>query len=150
MTTSNKSFEERRRFPRLKVEVEVEVKILDDIGDSKTSAVNRQFEQRKTKDISPLGVCVETGRHIPHGTILELRFKFPGQTSHGLGRVVWCRDLEGNGVFYAGVEFLAVAQGKIDEFANNIAHFYFEQFTADKDKHFNFLKELMAKFIPKK
>lgn len=140
---------EKRKFPRLKVEVDVEFRTIEDLDETKTTTINRNFETRKTKDISPMGVCIESGRYIEPGSILELKFKFPGQTSHGIGRVIWSRDLSGDGDFCCGLEFLAVAHGKIDQFANNIAQYYFEQFTIDKSKHFVFLKEIISKFIPK-
>lgn len=147
MTAGKESFEEKRRFPRLKVEVEVEFRIINELGEQKSAAVNKHFETRKTRDLSPLGVCIDSGRFIEPGTIIEVKFKFPGQTSRGIGRVVWSREMDGT--ILSGIEFLAVANGKIDQFANTVAQYYFEQFAADKSKHLSFLKDIIMKFTPK-
>ena len=142
-----KSGADRRRFPRLDVEVDVRYRIISGLSEGKAKKVERKFEKRQTRDISPLGVCIETGRHLPVDSILEMRFGFPEKSCTGIGRVVWSRDIEDNGVYFTGVEFLAVDHGHIDQMANCIARYYFDEYSDKSEKHFSFFRKIVRRFL---
>lgn len=96
--------QERRRFPRIKVELLVRYKVLDNL--------EKQI-QAQTKDISEGGVCLVTREQFKPGTVLALEIKFPYLTQVILvkGRVVWSAESRlgpspaGHPRFDNGVEF---------------------------------------------
>ena len=74
--------EERRRFPRLQVELIVRYKILE---------TSEQHCEATTKDISAGGVCLITREQLKAGSSLAVDIKLPQQTEPvmAVGRVVW-------------------------------------------------------------
>lgn len=137
------SFEERRRFPRLKVEVDVEFKVLGELTDQQKASLENVVFENKTRDISPLGVCIATGTRIPEYALIELTFKFPGASCKGIGRVIWSRDIEHNGHYFSGIEFVAIDHNRVDRFANCIAEYYFEAYKDQPEKQKNLIKRLL-------
>ena len=99
---------ERRKFPRMTVELFVRYKIL-----SSPEQVDAQ-----TKNISGGGVCLVTREKMELGTYLAMEVKFPHSKGPILagGRVIWCRESRlgpspaGHSRFDNGIEFVQISE----------------------------------------
>ncbi|MBP6920615.1 MAG: PilZ domain-containing protein [Candidatus Omnitrophica bacterium] len=88
---------DNRQFPRVGVSTEV-----------KYAVVIPVYENGTSKDISQGGLCLETKKSLPQGSILRLEFDLPGDPPEhiqALGRVVWQRTGV-EGTFSTGIKFL--------------------------------------------
>jgi len=88
---------DKRQFPRIGVSVEV-----------KYAVVIPSYESGTSKDISQGGMCLETNKSLPQGSILRLEFDLPGNPPEhiqALGRVIWQRTGP-DGTFATGIKFL--------------------------------------------
>ena len=76
---------ERRKFPRITVELIVRYKIL--------SPAEQQFEGT-TKNISGGGVCLVAREQYTSGTVMAMEIKFPHSINPAVvkGRVVWSKE----------------------------------------------------------
>jgi c-di-GMP-binding flagellar brake protein YcgR len=95
---------ERRRFPRLAFNVEVEYKVLE--------AEATEALASYSKDISAVGICIILLDKVDKGTLLDLKFFLPdlNRTIFAQGRVVWTEefvvgDMKTGKAFEAGIEF---------------------------------------------
>ena len=95
---------ERRRFPRLAFNVEVEYKVLE--------AEATEALASYSKDISAVGICIILLDKVDKGTLLDLKFFLPDLdgTIFAQGRVVWIEefvvgDMKTGKAFEAGIEF---------------------------------------------
>ena len=89
---------DRRQFPRIEVDTSVIF-----------SVILPSHEEGKTRDISQGGLCLETRRALPQGTILRLEFDLPGNPPEhisAVGKVMWQR-MNVDGSFLTGVKFLS-------------------------------------------
>ena len=99
---------ERRKFPRLKLELIVRYKILAD------SAGNLEAQ---TIDISAGGVCLVTRERIKTGTVLVMDIKFPQSDKPVIveGRAIWSAESSlglspaGHKRFDNGIEFVQIS-----------------------------------------
>jgi hypothetical protein len=96
--SENKAIPERRQFPRIDVNTNVNYAV-----------VVPTYEVGKTKDLSQSGLCLEVKRKLTAGTILRLEFELPGdkpERIEALGRVIWQRQKTEDS-FATGIKFLA-------------------------------------------
>jgi hypothetical protein len=94
---NNKDSVEQRQHPRIQVNTKIKFAVVIPVYDSGTS-----------KDISQGGLCLETNKNLPQGSILRLEFDLPGdspQHIEALGKVVWQRT-NTEGSFSTGIKFL--------------------------------------------
>ena len=98
---------ERRRFPRLAFNVEVEYKVLE--------AEATEALASYSKDISAAGICIILLDKVDKGTLLDLKFFLPdlNRTIFAQGRVVWIEefvvgDMKTGKAFEAGIEFTKI------------------------------------------
>jgi c-di-GMP-binding flagellar brake protein YcgR len=98
---------ERRRFPRLALNAEVEY------------AVSKQEEAElfttESRNISSVGVCIIVFERLEQGAILDLKFPLPQLNKFIItkGRVAWIRELtirkkKVGMVYEAGIEFINI------------------------------------------
>ncbi|MBN9660930.1 MAG: PilZ domain-containing protein [Acidobacteria bacterium] len=80
---------ERRRSPRLPVDLPAALTVLGDSGEILTARV---------QDLSGHGACVLVERSLPAGACVELDL----EDSLYLGEVIYCREVEGG--FQAGLD----------------------------------------------
>lgn len=88
---------DNRQFPRVGVSTDV-----------KYAVVIPEYDNGISKDISQGGMCLETKKSLPQGSILRLEFDLPGDPPEhiqALGRVVWQRTSV-EGTFSTGIKFL--------------------------------------------
>lgn len=88
---------DNRQFPRVGVSTDV-----------KYAVVIPEYDNGVSKDISQGGMCLETRKSLPQGSILRLEFDLPGDPPEhiqALGRVVWQRT-GAEGTFSTGIKFL--------------------------------------------
>lgn len=93
----SQSNSDKRQFPRIQVETIVQYAVVIPV-----------YESGSTKDISQGGLCLETSKSLPQGSILRLEFDLPGDPPEhiqALGKVVWQRT-NMSGSFSTGVKFL--------------------------------------------
>jgi hypothetical protein len=140
---------ERRRFPRLAVEVNIAFSVLSNLSEEKIDHLNNQIFENKTRDISPIGMCIKTGLMVPPDSIIDIKIAFPGTTVRGLARVVWSADIERDGVFYSGVEFIAIKDSHLDSFSQSLAAYYVDHFKGDKEKGKCLIMDFLRKFFKK-
>ena len=138
---------ERRRFPRLAVEVNIAFSVLSNLSEEKIDHLNNQIFENKTRDISPIGMCIRTGVLVPADSIVDIKIAFPGATVRGLARVVWSADLDKDGVFYSGVEFIAIKDSHLDAFSQSLAAYYVDHFKGDKNESKCFIMAFLKKFF---
>jgi len=110
--------EERRRFPRLGFNVEVECKIIN--------GVESEPGHLQTKNIGAGGICLVSLDEFKVGNNLELIFSLPGITNqiHAVGRVVWLVPFNVGSTltsraYDAGIEFVNISDDdreKINQF----------------------------------
>ena len=98
-------FEDRRKFVRLSIGVEVSYSLLDG-KDTKQSAT--------TKDIAAGGICLLVDTQLKKGDVVKLEIvlpEFPPRI-YATGRIVWVKPFSMEGEkkprFDVGIEFLAI------------------------------------------
>ena len=101
--------EEKRRFLRLSVNVEVNFSVLDERQACAYSTAS--------KNLSAGGICIVSFRPVLAGSLLDLRFAIPGLDRFILskGKVVWVSELNVGGVksdkgYELGVEFIDIKE----------------------------------------
>ena len=98
---------ERRRFPRLGVAVDIQYKILPD---------SIAYETGATSNISAGGICLILYDALPAGSILELNIYLPDEQPiiKAKGKIVWVRPFnvarDQKERFDAGIEFLDLSE----------------------------------------
>lgn len=100
---------ERRRFPRLSLNVEVEYKILEQI--------EPEFVITETKNLSAGGIRIILLEKVNIGTLLELKFLIPdlNKILSAIGKVVWIEefivgDIKTGKAYDAGIEFINISK----------------------------------------
>ena len=107
--------EERRRFPRLSISV--------DIG-AKHS--NLPLIKAKTLDISVGGICLFLPGQLPKGNVMEFKMNLPFPLVIARGEVAWTKEVETNEgkSFQTGIDlsagFISANYVKIKGFVHNI------------------------------
>jgi c-di-GMP-binding flagellar brake protein YcgR len=99
--------EERRRFPRLPMDTEIEYCILNQ--------VEAEYYTTGSKNISSGGLCIIVIERLECGAVLNLKFSLPDlkKIINARGRVAWVKELrigtKKAGDFYeAGIEFMQI------------------------------------------
>ncbi|MGE5279896.1 MAG: PilZ domain-containing protein [Deltaproteobacteria bacterium] len=106
--------EEKRRFPRLGIAVDVQWERAPEAGNPDSNV---------TKDISAGGICLIVYEEVSVGDLLNLRFTLPtGRTVQALGRVVWVAPFEFSSDRErprrdAGIEFVHIEEEDRQEIA---------------------------------
>lgn len=102
-------FAERRVFPRLLFNVEVEYHAL-------FSSEGTQPSSAYSKNISVGGICLMTPDRLDCDNLLELKFFLPdsGEPVRATGRVVWTKKFEAGilgpaEAYDSGIEFISIA-----------------------------------------
>ena len=107
--------QEKRKFARLKVSVDVKWRKLEKSIQTETDTIDT------AKDISRGGICVTSHQQLKPGTNLHLDITLPtGKVIAAAGKVVWiknCSTLHGIGqeVYYIGIEFLHMSNEDREE-----------------------------------
>jgi len=112
------STEEKRRFPRLPINTEVEYTIPDQ--------EEAELFTTGSKNISSGGVCIVAFEKLEPGVILDLKFSIPALNKFIIakGRVAWIKELhivetKIGKIYEAGIEFVNIKDAdreKIQEF----------------------------------
>jgi len=111
--------EERRKYPRLKFNVDVDYKILRENGFIATKV--------ETKDIGAGGICIVSLEKFDVGNSLSLKFSLPGVNKpiKAIGRVAWVAEFSVGGdtpshtAYDTGIEFTEISDDdreKINEY----------------------------------
>lgn len=110
--------EERRKYPRLKFNVDVDYKILRESGFISTTA--------ESKNIGAGGVCIIALERFGVGSSLSLKFSLPGAPKpiKAIGRVAWIAefsvgDAPLHTAYDTGIEFTEISdedREKINEY----------------------------------
>ena len=105
--------EERRRFPRLSLDVGVDFVVLPQPG----TGARQELFTTGSKNLSLGGICILVFEKLKVGDALELKFSIPGLDRFivAKGRVVWSGKLRVRGVetdkaYEAGIEFVEINQ----------------------------------------
>jgi len=101
---------ERRRFPRITLELIVRYKVLN---------LTEEQVDAQTKNISAGGVCLVAREKMVAGTKVAMEIKFPGSDKPVVanGRVIWSRESSlglspaGHPRFDNGIEFAQISDG---------------------------------------
>jgi hypothetical protein len=107
--------EERRRFPRLPISVDIAAK------DS-----NLPLIKAKTLDISAGGICLFLPRQLPKGDVMELKMNLPFPLVIARGEVAWTKEVETKEgkSFQTGIDlsagFISANYTKMKGFVHNI------------------------------
>ena len=106
--------EERRRFPRLTMDTEIEYSILDRAG--------KEHYTTGSKNISSGGLCIIVIERLEYGAVLNLKFSLPDlkKIINAKGKVAWVKELrigtKRAGDFYeAGIEFMEINKSDRDK-----------------------------------
>jgi len=109
------AFVERRAFPRVSFDVEVNYKIIS--LPEKVSDLTM-----RSKDISEGGIRIVALEMLDPGTMLDLKFLLPGlkEPMSAIARVVWTEEfmvgtLSSSKAYEAGVEFVSISKEDREE-----------------------------------
>ncbi|MDI6641687.1 MAG: PilZ domain-containing protein [Elusimicrobiota bacterium] len=129
---------ERRKFPRIDCKVKVLYKILTDEEKHMFLEFSDYVREAVSRNLSPEGLCIKTGRYLSPGSNLAVEIIFPeiSEPVRALGRVIWSKDLESSGEFYSGIEFIAIKDRYFDEMSQLVANYFVEKYKIadDSDK----------------
>jgi hypothetical protein len=104
------SIQNKRRVSRLDISVSVQYKVLSD-GLGQSLPEIRPYLESRSRNVSPLGACLNVRERMSPGTVLALSLEFM-ESRHKLSavaRVIWCRpSREGGRWFHAGLEFMVM------------------------------------------
>jgi len=106
--------EERRRFPRVRISVEVQGKHSD-----------RSLIKASSFDISEAGIRLFLSEELPKGKVMELEINLPFPPVIARGEVMWTKEVETKeGKFFqTGIDFTEMKpadKAKIEAFVHNI------------------------------
>lgn len=141
--------EERRKFPRIIGKVPVKYRMLTNLSSLDFEVLERKVAKEYTKNFSYNGLCIKTRGIIPKNTILELVVDFPERSVKVLGRVVWSKEMEKPGEFYAGIEYIAVADNQVGAMTQSIAEFLINSYKQKENKGISALKDLIVHLLSK-
>lgn len=104
--------EERRRFIRLEVPIEVKYVIEEDL--------NQARKRVATKDLSCDGLRFISGEKIDEGFVIDLNLTIPGAANpvHIKGKTIWSRKVstEDAAPFEVGIEFTQIEEDNKNTF----------------------------------
>lgn len=140
---------ERRRYPRIKKKVPVRHRLLSKISTTEFDNLERKVAHGYAKDFSYRGICIKTGKKIPPGTILELVIEFPEQPVKAVAKVCWSRDIEKPGEFYAGMEYIAVADDQLNLMTQMVAESLIESYEQSDLSAVEKLKQTLVNLFSK-
>lgn len=134
---NNNKMLERRKFPRLDCEVDVQYKIKSELPAEK---LKKDLFENKSINVTPLGICIKTHEKLPIDTILELKIIFPEKTIEAISRVAWSSDVPGK--CCSGLEFIAIKDTYLDSLTHCIAECYMDKHQLNSPEHTLFLKDI--------
>ena len=115
-------FEEKRRFPRIPLNIDVNYKILDNL--------NLNPSPTQSKNISTDGICIIMLENVSPGTNLGLDFKIPNSDIKikAKGKIAWIKEFsfgftDTHKAYDAGIEFTDISEEektKIDFYVNKL------------------------------
>ncbi len=104
--------EERRRFIRLEIPIEVKYVIEED--------PNQARKRVATKDLSCDGLRFISGEKVDEGSVIDLNLTVPGAANpiHIKGKTIWSRKVstEDTAPFEVGVEFMQIEEDNKNTF----------------------------------
>lgn len=119
--------EERRKYIRLSAP----------IGLSYVVSGKDKIGRTVSKDISPVGVRLETGQKIDPGTTLKLTLELPKMPNpvHAQGKVVWVKRVSSVDAspYEIGVEFTRIEEDNKNTFLKYLCDVIYNR--AKKDRH---------------
>lgn len=105
-----KNIEEKRRYLRLNVPLEIEYVLGN----------NDRVYKAVTKDISAFGIRFATTDKLQEGDNLEVTLRIPNISNpvHASGKIAWSRKVlsEGNAPFDIGIEFVKIEEDNKNTF----------------------------------
>jgi len=134
MDEVKENYDDRRKYPRLNLRVNVTFKVVENMSDESARDIKDTVFENTTKDITPLGVCIETGKKIPVNTVIEMKLHFPETIVPAIGQVVWSNDFGTTGTYYAGVKFMAINNKHFDQFTQGLSEFYISKYKESGEK----------------
>jgi hypothetical protein len=106
---------ERRNAPRISFYEDVWYKnINSDRGDE------TEFHHGNGKNISEFGICIRSRKKTNPGDIVELKFRFGGESICAISEVKWVRYLMHSEVFESGMEFRHISEENSEVFKRAI------------------------------
>ncbi|MEA3489089.1 MAG: PilZ domain-containing protein [Candidatus Omnitrophota bacterium] len=107
-------FVEKRKYARLDLRSEVEVRIHDDAKEGRSSAAFRAVG----KNVGVEGICISCGKELHPGTVVDLKMFFSDSSCpvRIKGEVRWCSssgEAVENGGFDIGVRFLKIDRNHV-------------------------------------
>ena len=114
---------DRRKFPRIDAEIPVTYKKLPGLTSLQFEALEEEIGNNVTKDISRSGICIKTETNIPPNTILEIILRFPTRRIKAIGKVVWSKPIGPHGGYYAGIEYVAIADAQVNAMVQSVAEY---------------------------
>ncbi|MBU2567431.1 MAG: PilZ domain-containing protein [Elusimicrobia bacterium] len=140
---------ERRKFPRLDLNVSVKYKILSDIEKHVFQDFGSFVKDATSRDISVEGICIKTGVQLDLNTVVALDIYFPeiSEPIRALGRVMWSKDMEGAGEFSCGVEFVAIKDKYFDQMTQLIAEYYVKKYSISTETDKEGIKDIFLQLF---
>jgi hypothetical protein len=105
-----------RRYPRLDLKLPILYRVVgEDVSDA--PAAVRPFLLAKSRDVSPIGLCLSLEAPIALGTVLALTIyaSDPHDKFDALARVVWVRPAEDGVRSLIGLQFVVVEGAQVRE-----------------------------------
>ena len=119
--------QDKRRFPRLSVNVEVEYVVSD--------SANPERYTTSSKNVSEGGICVIAVEKVAIDTIIDLRFLIPelGKFINAKGKIAWVREIvfqehHACQMYEVGIEFMDIAPEDRSKIKNIACLFMFYSF----------------------
>ena len=111
--------DERRRFPRIKEENEVNITVVA----GEKNLPEEEINDNQTEDVSVSGTKIKTHIFLPVGTILELDFisKAVNKKIIALGEVKWIKVIIEDESYEVGVEFFGKPSEAINQLGDYIS-----------------------------
>ncbi|HOW27924.1 MAG TPA: PilZ domain-containing protein [Elusimicrobiota bacterium] len=100
---------ERRRYPRIDLSLPIMYKVVGSHY-SQLPANVQPYLMADSKNVSPIGVCLDLAEHLPSGAILTLSIHPPDskESFSAMARVVWSQASETPGHYSTGLQFVVV------------------------------------------
>jgi len=89
---------ERRKAPRVPLDIEVNYRVLRGAG-----AEEQSYRKVRSKNISQYGICIGTYEELREGDILHINFELNGREIDAFCAVIWSDELKDE--YEAGLEF---------------------------------------------
>ena len=140
---------ERRKFPRLDLNVKVKYKVLSDVEKHVFQDFGSFVKDATSKDISVEGLCIKTAVQLDINTVVALDLYFPeiSEPIRALGRVMWSKDIGGGSEYYCGVEFVAIKDKYFDQMTQLIAEYYVKKYSISTESDKESIKDIFLQLF---